>query len=72
VHLAVSNNILWTKENAPIHRVFDLKGRMPKPGKDRRKLDVDPTMYTFKDNDLDRWFSIPEVQVCNSRESAKE
>jgi len=60
VHLAVSNNVLWTKDSLPLHRVYDLKGRAPKPGKDRRKLDVDPSKYTFKDNDLERWFSIPE------------
>lgn len=57
LYLFVSNNILYQPPSLSVNHIYDLKGRVPKPGKHLRLEKLPDTVLTgriLKDNDVNR------------------
>eukprot|EP00123_Amoebidium_parasiticum_P008624 comp18922_c0_seq1/m.21111 comp18922_c0_seq1/g.21111 ORF comp18922_c0_seq1/g.21111 comp18922_c0_seq1/m.21111 type:complete len:624 (-) comp18922_c0_seq1:225-2096(-) len=57
MHVIIFTNVTYNPAYGTL-AIYDLKGRVPKPGKALRNTDKIGTNYVFKDKDLDRKFII--------------
>eukprot|EP00123_Amoebidium_parasiticum_P013297 comp21883_c0_seq1/m.31324 comp21883_c0_seq1/g.31324 ORF comp21883_c0_seq1/g.31324 comp21883_c0_seq1/m.31324 type:complete len:627 (-) comp21883_c0_seq1:472-2352(-) len=58
-YVIIFNNVLYNPPNG-VNAIYDLKGRVPKPGKALQNTQKVGSNYVFKDKDLDRKFYLAE------------